>query len=365
MATKSGAHKKSTLIQFFQKQLKGDEPLSVATAQRLYDLSVAFAALAPWSFIGDGDLVLVKDPYTRQIGYCSIMGALGEVFSLHVYIGEESYRGLRKILAGEQFLPGEFFATHRGVSLEFVRISEAGGPDRELLKHFQHPMGRGAVAPIFRSLRPGYHPWHISEPEAVILARCVQAVLAFCSPVMGDPDPPFWKKEDVYPLLVPVDDDGPQQGFTVQLMKVTDPPVEPPIAPVVDEARLGRILAGDHSLRGVLEVDHFYSGTVIGDHNERKAILPVALVTDAESGFLFPPELGTPWQSRGEVLAEAVLKAIEGGKHLPREIRVNNAGFKTLLDSLAQRLGADVKVVKRLSGIERAKKSLLTMMQGG
>jgi hypothetical protein len=131
-------------------------------------------ALKPLSFVDDGNLILVETATPAETCYCSVMGALGEVFSLHAYIGEESFRGLSRVLAGKQVFPSEFFATHRGVSVEFVKASELTPPDRELLKHFKHPFGRGMAAPesslhpdsvisarrCRRMLRPWSRPMH-------------------------------------------------------------------------------------------------------------------------------------------------------------------------------------------------------------
>jgi hypothetical protein len=353
-------------LAFFTKQLEHEQPLTAATAGRLYQLSLALATLKPWNFVGDGEIFLVEDPVSEQTCFCSIMGALGEVLSLHVYIGPDSYRLLRKVLAGKKVSPGEFFAAHRGVSVEFARAPELTPPDRVLLKHFKHPAGKGMMAPIFRALRPGYHPWYVAEPEAVLLARCMHAAVVFCEIVSADPDVDYWQEEDVLPLVVPTGDDGSQQGFAIKIkkMRAPAPRAAPAAPPRLDEARLARILANDYSQQGAVEADYFYTGGVIGKPHQRKAILPIALVTDAESGFLFKPEMGAPAQGQGETLIGAVMSAIESGRRMPREIRVRQSEFKTLLEPLAARLGITVSVLKSLPEIDRAKKALLAMMEG-
>ncbi|HEY6308560.1 MAG TPA: hypothetical protein VI488_19115 [Candidatus Angelobacter sp.] len=351
-------------ILFFQKQLAEEQALTSATAERLYDLSAALAALKPWGFVGDSNLMLVQTSPPTETCYCSIMGALGEVFSLHIYVGEESFRGLSRVLAGEQPSPGEFFASHRGVSVEFIKASALTPPDRELLKHFKHPFGRGMAAPIFRALRPGYYPWYVTEPEAAVLARCMQAVVAFCETLLDDPDAPYWEEEDLYPVLALEGADGPRQKFAVRQIKAPAPTPALPVPPILDEARLGRILRQDHAVGGALEVDYFYSNARIGGKNRRQSLLPVALVTDAASGFLFQPELGSPEQSRGESLVRAVLAAIENARYLPHELRVRQKEFKILLEPAAQRLGVPVRLVKSLPALDEAKKHLLAMLEG-
>jgi hypothetical protein len=143
---------------FFEKQLEGEEPLSLATAGRLWDSAAELLELRPWEFLGDEDLILVEDQQSQQICYCSIMGALGEVFSFHVYVGADGYRLFRKIAAGKPMTAGEFLGSRRGVSVEFVKPSQLTPPDREMLRAFNYPMKRGNTAPMFRAFRPGLPP---------------------------------------------------------------------------------------------------------------------------------------------------------------------------------------------------------------
>src|SRR5712672_2613861 len=166
--------------QFFHKQLAGEQSLSFETATQLYQLATALLLVQPWEFLEDQELILVRDTELGDICYCSIMGALGEVFSLHVYAGAESYRSFRRIATGKPIAPGDFFASMRGVCVEFVTAKEQTAPDRELLEASGHPKKRGKRAPIFRAYRPGYHPWYITESEGRLLVSCLSATLAFC-----------------------------------------------------------------------------------------------------------------------------------------------------------------------------------------
>ena len=118
---------------YFAKELAGENAPSLSSLESLYKLASALYALRPWHILDDNQLVLVRDPATTEICYCSVMGALGEVVAMHAYIGTESYRLFRKIIAGEAIDPGEFFASQRSVSVEFVsRAGEAGFTIEEL-----------------------------------------------------------------------------------------------------------------------------------------------------------------------------------------------------------------------------------------
>ena len=348
---------------FFAKQLAGEQPLSFETAGQLYRLAEALLAIQPWDFLEDQDLILIQDGESGEMCYTSIMGALGEVFSLQVYTGTESYRFFRRIAAGKPISAGDFFASMRGVSVEFVTAKEQTLPDRVLLEGFGHVKKRGKRAPIFRALRPGYHPWYTTEGEAKTLVCCLQGVLAFCQYAFEEmEDIDFWEKEDFFPFLLPKADDKTGKAFEIRVVKAPEPPVVSPKAAELDESPISSLLHENLPRQGALEADHFISSAPIGGENERKACMRMAVVTDADSGFAFQPELGKPEESTGQVLVRALIGAIRDGRCVPREVRVRQKEFKILLSTLSERLGFDVRLTKSLPALDHLKHHFLSMV---
>lgn len=345
---------------FFQNQLKEEEPLTLATASRLYTLSAVIMGIAPWEFLADQNLFVLQDGNSGEMCYCSVMGAMGEVFSLYVYVGSESYRFFKKVSLGEPVSSSDFLGSQTGVSVEFVKASELTPPDRDLLKYFDHPTKRGLRSPIFRALRPGYYSWYVTESEGSLLAECMQALIAFCEHLSRQ-TVNFWEEEDRYPLLTP--SGAPERGrYQIQTIKAPMPAAPPPKPPVMDETRLRRLRERDYTVRGCLEADSFSSNVKIGGPNERRSFVRVGLVTDATSGFLFPPELGTASKTAGEVLVNAILNAIETANCIPAEVRVSSQEMKVMLEPLVQQIGTALRVVKSLPSLREAKEGLLATM---
>jgi hypothetical protein len=352
-------------LEFFKRQLAGESPLTFRTAERLFRLATGLISIKPWQFLNDQDLVLLKSPLSNETCYCSIMGALGEVFSLHVYVGEESYRYFRKIAAGTSISIGEFYGSLRGVYVEFVGLSQVTPPDRELAQTFGHPLKRGLKAPIFRALRPGYHPWYTTENEGVVLAECIEAVLALCEGISKGDAPDYWKDAGTYPSMVSSKIGGDDKRYDVEMVKVAEPPAATAEPALLDQNRIRQIRDRKYPVRGAFEADHFYSGAMIGKRDERKACVRLGLVADANSGLVFPPELGLPERATSDIIATALLKAIDTAQCLPREIHVNQQQFKAFLEPLARELGITVRTVKRLPALQEPKEQLLTMMGDG
>ena len=345
---------------FFEKQLAGEQPPTLDTMKRLYDRAARYSGFVPWEIFSDQQLVLIEDPVSKEICYCSIMGALGEVFSLHVYMGPQSYGFFKSMAAREQVTPGDFFSLLRGVSVEFVLAAEINAPDKELLSALGHPHRRGSRSPIFRAYRPGYQPWYVTQREATTLAECLEAANALFAEIVKHEDLSYWDEPDIYPFMVPRNDPG--RSYEIRKVHAPRPPVADPPPVEVDQARVRRLQGKDYSVRGIFEGDQFYIDAALGGKNERKACGHAALIVDAGSGLVLPPKVGDASHSAGNLLADAVLDAIESAQFLPAELRVNNHDFKTLLEPLAQQLGITVRVVKSLPALQRAQKHLFQFL---
>jgi len=343
---------------FFEKQLAGEQPLSFETAQQLHYLALTLQVGQPWEYLDDGEFILLRDPESGELCYCSVLGGLGMVFAIHAYIGEESYRFMRRVRRGKDIAPADFFGTLRAVMVEYVLAPERKLPDRELLAAFGRPAKQRGHAPIFRAIRPGYHPWYLTEKEGKLLAHCLRGVLALCKmepPKGGD----FWDQVDVFPLLTPKQDDPTCGDYNLDLVHAPEPPSSRLQAVAIDEARINDIQQRLFLQRGFLEADHFFALAEIGGKNERKACMSAAAVCDGDSGHAFQPELGRPGEPAGDLLVRAILGAIQNNRIVPREIRVRKQGFKFMLHGLSEGLGIEVRAKKLLPMLDPFRRELL------
>src|SRR5215469_15335153 len=189
----------------FVRELAGETPPTLSAMQKLYALASKLYGLRPWQLLDESQLILVRDSVSGETCYCSIMGALGEVYAMHAYIGTESFRLFRKMEGEEITDAGEFFASQHSVYVEFLPRAELERQDRELLAELGHLQGRGLALPIFRAIRPGFHPWFVTEAEAMMLAECILAVIVVCSAVAGHEKATFWDQTNTYPMVSSVE----------------------------------------------------------------------------------------------------------------------------------------------------------------
>jgi len=346
----------------FVKELAGETPPSFPAMERLYRLASDLYGLRPWRVLDEDNLIVVRDSVTGELCYCSVMGALGEVLSMHAYIGTEGLRQFRKMEAEEIADPGEFFASTHCVYVEFVPRAELQRQDRELLAKLGHPQGRGLASPIFRTMRPGFLPWFVTEAEARRLAECIRAVIVVCAAVASQESVKFWEVADTYPIVTRME--GAESRYQVDLIQ-SILPAEPPVAPVrLAEETLCSLRGLDYAVRGVMELDHIHSGAAIGKKGERSACASIALAVDARSGAVLAPEATDSSVAAGEALANVFLKAIQASRTLPREVRVRSQRLKDCLAPLIESFGAAVRVASQLPASDEARSHLLGFFRG-
>lgn len=346
----------------FVKELAGETPPSFAAMKQLYELASVLFSLRPWQTLDESQLMVVRDSASGELCYCSVMGALGQVFSMHAYIGAEGLRQFRKLEAGEIADPGEYRAALRCVYVEFVSRAELQRQDRELLAALDHPRGKGLAAPIFRSIRPGFYPWFVSAEEARILAECMRAVIAICRAIAGQTKVDFWDKPDHYPMVTCLDEAG--LRYQVDLVKAILPP-EPAIAAVnLPEEKLNTLRFQNYTVGSAMELDYIFQGVPIGKSSERKACASLVLAVDAEIGIIYALEATDARVPQGEALAAAFLQAIQASRLLPKEIRVRRKEHKTSLAPLMESFGVKLSVAARLPGADDARAHLLEFLHG-
>lgn len=349
--------------QIFIKELAGETPPTFAAMERLYGLASELYGLRPWRILQEDNLIVVRDSVSGELCYCSVMGELGEVLSMHAYIGTEGLRQFRRIEAEEIANPGEFFATLHCVYVEFVRKAELTRQDRELLAALGHPQGRGLASPIFRTMRPGFLPWFVTAEEARTLSECIRDVILVCAAVASQKKVKFWDQADTYPMVSRIE--GSEPGYKVEMVKSILPP-EPPVTPVrLPEETLRALRNRDWAMQGAMELNMTYSGAAIGKKGERNSCAAIAIAADAGSGMVLAPEVTDSSITAGETLAKVFLKAIQTTRALPQEVRVSNQRLKDSLAPLMESFGVAIRVVKKLPASERALSHLMGFMSGG
>ncbi len=356
----------------------------------LYDKAIAFRDIACWEWMSDTDVFGVQNAEDGEIGYCCVLGEMGTVFGLAVYLGSEGLETYRRIRSGE--IRADDAEVRYGQKCLAVWFSNRGELDKSELaiaKRLGYNFIGRNVWPQFRSMQPGYCSWHVNESEAKFLTHCLDQARLVALHLDGDDNGLVAPKKNHYLVRVPspghaTGGQGPvgqtaEPGDLASTTKplplpdetetATDsswrsewrqpaPPVKAPL-PVfaLDKTRLQRIESSGRKRGGVWEIDAFHSPAPVNGA-ERPYFPYTLLCVDHDSGMVLNSTLAEPSKWPGE-FPNALLKTIETTMILPSALWIGGGLPMELFEALALHLDIEALPAKTLPSLELAKREIL------
>jgi hypothetical protein len=332
------------------------------TWKALYAAAARFYALKPWEWMGDSDIFGVRNPADGETGFCCIMGAAGEHFALAVYLGAEGLEVLKKI--GLEEVPTDPFSV-----LLTQKCLMASFEDREILEpediEVIRDLGlkfRGRNAwPQFRSYRPGYSPWTVTQAEAEFLTIALDQACEVCPRYRDRPDE-LGKQNAIngyerFMIRVRTERNG-QHMWEDSMESV--PPYDPPLilpAPP-DSAQLKAVSSRSKRTSLVVDIDFFPMPTAIKEPQDERPWYPtVVLCVDDTSGMILHFEMVRA-KEIGAAFAQAFLDFASQSGQLPSKVRVRSEQAQLLLEPVLDELKVPIEVTESLPMIEEAQLSL-------
>jgi hypothetical protein len=336
-----------------------DQQPSLEEWRALYQAAQAFRAAAPWEWMYDSDLFGVQNPEDGEIGYCCVMGNLGEHFALAVYkgsIGLAGYLALQTGAFGDEPNPMAALFSQSCLMVSFEDREFLSKQDRDVIKSLGLKFrGRNAWTQ-FRDYTPGYFPWYLTAAQARFLTIALQQAVQVAQRFEQDSDlfdPPA---DGQYLVRVPEQSDD-----ALVWRDAWIEPAEPeqPEAKIPDPD-LGRAaqLKALKSSRAVWEAGVVPSPTPVQEERDQRPYYPLmSLWVEHRSGMVLGTQLSSPQQYRAD-FQNQFLALIEQAGVRPKEVRVGAAPPLMLLAPLADILGVHLKQANNLPMLEEAYASL-------
>lgn len=333
--------------------------------RELYRAAINFRDLAPWRWMTDDQVFGVQDPNSGEVGYCTVLGALKEVFGLAIYVGTDGLAIYNHIVMGdlsraEQF---EMMAMMRGFTCLFGSREELQKEDLDIIKRLGLSF-RGATAwPEMRSHRRHCAPWFLNSEEARYLTLALEQAANVALRVREDEsllDPP---QDGVYLVRVPAIKSGELSWSDKWLPQQPDGQLDareiPPDISQIGEKRIERILRKSRRTGAVVEVDVFHMPMPVkGSEDERPYYPQIVLWVDSMGPIihfdLFEPDTRF-------LLQESLIRMLENTKQLPGEIHIVGKTNRLELASLTDRLGIRLANVRALKELPEAREALIMM----
>ncbi len=332
--------------------------------QALYQAAIEFKEIEAWTWMYDSDVFGVQDPASGEIGYCCIMGNLGEMFALALYLGSEGLESYMRIASEPPPDPSEAFEElmlQKCLMASFANRDELSKEDRQVIKSLGLKFRGRNAWPLFRSYRPAYHPWYLTADEARFLTLALQQAREVCLRFREDPalfEPP---QDELWFDRVPEET---EDGLSWRDAWLEPALLEDEYLPDVpiDELRLARLKKAAQFMDAIWEMDFFLSPTPVQDKRGERPHYPYqTLAVDQASGFIFDTHLASP-ETYLEEFPVRFLALAERLKRLPVEIWVKREDAYDLLEPFTSRLGIELYLVDELEALEEAQAAFRQFM---
>lgn len=334
---------------------------SIDDWKALYDVAMEFKKIQCWEWMYDSDVFGVQNPANGEIGYCSVMGNLGEFFALGIYLGTEGLETYIRIRNGELEAGNiESLTSQKCLMASFEDRDALTDKDREIIKELGLKFRGHNEWPLFRDYTPGYYPWYMTKDQIqymiISLQQAIEIAIRFKEnrDILVSPD-----KESFF-VRVPKKT---KSGLQWKDSWLKPEPSEKPKKMLlkIEESSLEEIKSGIVKSGSTWEVDVFQTSMSVSEKAGERPYYPyMILFVDGEMGV--PISFG--FADQGNHIKEFIENFFESMEKLgvPSKIRVRRRETYEILEIIAGQLEIDLKLVKKLSKMEAVQDFVLGRM---
>lgn len=317
----------------------------------LYRAAVVFRDLAPWTWMHDSDLFGGQSPVMGKIGYCAVLGSLGQMFALNVYLGSKGLAGYWR-MADQADLPGSTrraLASVAGHQLclmaSFEDRAELDRRDLAVIKELRLRFRGRNQWPLFRNHRPGYLPWFLEAPEVQLLTVALQQATEIAQAVKRDPDYllELAPEEDTLVLRVQ------EREIWRNVVHTPEPVGEPAPPPAIDEVLLSKIAQAGRPQEGVWLTDYVPVPAAI--HEGERPYYPVVFPVLNDTGVVLHLEVMSTMEAPTEA-PKRFLAFIAEQEVLPEALVVGSEEAGDIVGPVCEALGIPVHIEEDLPPLD-------------
>ena len=334
---------------------------------RLVESAVRIKQLAPWQWMNEEDVFAIKHPKTGEIGFISVMGALGRHVAVAVYLGSHAFAKFNAL----RHAPPNFLDEYPELLLEIPQL-QASFEDRDDLEEWDRQLlrslnlkFRGRKAwPRFQSFRPGFMPWRL-EPDEVRFLTLALEQLEQVAP-RAHTDRSFLQGEDTSTFLLRARrmKEGRTGEWEDRYLR-TPPPEFPPVPLAWDPGDI-KELKRMRPQEDVIELDFFQYPGAIGKKGERPQAGYILLALHAQSNLIFGVETLHVTESIERMWGQIpgiLLHRLVGPGMRPKEIHVQSQLLVNVLQTAFKELGTRIVLKPSLKKLRAAKREMFAFFE--
>jgi len=327
----------------------------------LYDLMGKIKELRPWEWLEEQDIFAVEDPQTKEIGFVSVMGAIGEHYSITVYRGEE---GLRRFWDfRDNYLENDDLVFQKLIEIPQLQASFEDrdylyDEDRKIIRRLGLTFRGKQTWPVFRKYEPGFVPWFINDAEGQFLISVLEQTIDVSLRVKEEGGLLYPDNGDGYLLRRQTEADW--QDFIWHEATNAAKQID-----YVDDSGAFEKIKQLPTKEISIEMDLFMSPGAIHERDKKPYYPYLLVLLETDKGMIISqklipplPDLSSMWQRMPSIIAKKLIN----NSFLPQQIYVSSEDLYRCLKYLNGYVTITVNFVKELRIAPQARKSLMAYM---
>jgi len=315
--------------------------------ERMYELAFQYKGIKLWQQLYDDELFAVRLS-DGAIGYCCVMGMIGEHNALALYVGEEGYQSYCAIRNADQDrmtdqMMGELLTSQNCLQCSFESKDMLSEEELEEVRQYasshQKPLRGKNAFPQFTKYRPGRFPWHYDSAldeqricDALGAAAALKKMLrSYSKEELG------LFKLDEEPAKIPmlVFEGG---RWIMKYTSLPDAEIRYPEPMLTNDVTVARIKRKTKT--GVWECGTLWLPNAVQkeEHADEAPYYPLALLFIELGNELVQEPIVTDGEDPAEMLNEFAQQLLDG-KTVPRTIRCGDERCFSLLKDLCAKTG--------------------------
>ncbi|MCF8372338.1 MAG: hypothetical protein K9H64_11990 [Bacteroidales bacterium] len=335
--------------------------------EELLVLAAEIKELEPWGWMYESDIFGVEDPVTGIVNYVSIMGNLGEHYSVSAYMGEEGLKSYIYFNENHETLPPETILEMPQLMLSFEYRDRLQKEDYELIKKSKLKFRGSNSWPLFKQYSPGFLPYTLEPAEQrtmlYILQQAIEVAKRFKDDeeVIFHPDP---EKEDYYMIRKPETKNN-EIIWTDTFQEIVYPSdiiqsrVSTEMISSFNKMPLGSL---------IFAADLFILNHPTEEPGHKVFFPYLLLLVEKNSRMVVGTEMLTPMDGFDEMLSKApetLLKFLLNQDAKPKKVQVQSERLFNLLEPLFEDLiFISLELIPNLGYLKETKDDLMGMMGG-
>ena len=323
--------------------------------RRLYDLADRLDRLSPWSWMSVADCFGLLFHGMEEPCFV-IMGGQPKTFRhIRVLRGWKAFYDLMSRLSDTSRQTPAWLLEIPMFELLFIDEGALFEHERELFAAIKRLPDAGANTPVFRSIRPGYHPWLPDGEERTLLESALYQAFGMAMRVESD----GMLLKSRFPreiLLRKQDAQGEWHDAWQPVKQIADEEVEVHIG-----VQSVRDLATKPLWPVTVQIDLVLSSFVLAGKEKRPQTVYVLMVVDAVSGLPLAEETLSAVKGIAQMWSELPVRLLDIFTRLggcPETIEVGSDRMANLLRPLGEMIPFKMVRRERLATLEKAREKI-------